>query len=156
MNKPCYNDSLCLQEYSKIIGLKRKWHLFGAKSWSDFYFSAESTFQESVSKQNFYWLHGKLTAVWNFTSVNLISINHDFGFTPPEVMWLLIMKLPHTKVKFTPKWNLKPVWVHFGSHVNVLIVRLGTADTKLGSQDAVKKVLELTEKWKYSIFRGKF
>ena len=24
MNKPCYNDSLCLHEYSKLIGLKKK------------------------------------------------------------------------------------------------------------------------------------
>ena len=50
VNKPCYNDSLCLNEYSKMICLKRKRHLFRA----GFYFSAESTFQEIVSKQNFY------------------------------------------------------------------------------------------------------
>ena len=31
LNKPCYNDSLCLHEYTKMIGLKRKRHLFGAK-----------------------------------------------------------------------------------------------------------------------------
>ena len=31
VNKPCYNDSLCFHEYTKIIGLKRKRHLFGAK-----------------------------------------------------------------------------------------------------------------------------
>ena len=24
VNKPCYNDSLCLHEHTKIIGLKRK------------------------------------------------------------------------------------------------------------------------------------
>ena len=50
MKKPCYNDSLSLHEYTKIIGLKRKRHLFGA---NDFYFSVEMTFQEIVSKQNF-------------------------------------------------------------------------------------------------------
>ena len=50
VNKSCYNGSLCLNEYSKMICLKRKRHLFGAV----FYFSAESTFQEIVSKQNFY------------------------------------------------------------------------------------------------------
>ena len=27
----CYNDSLCLHEYSKMIGLNRKRHLFGAE-----------------------------------------------------------------------------------------------------------------------------
>ena len=32
MNKPCYNDSLCLHEYSKMIGLKRKRHLLGAEN----------------------------------------------------------------------------------------------------------------------------
>ena len=31
VNKPCYNDSLCLHEYTKTIGLKRKQHLFAAK-----------------------------------------------------------------------------------------------------------------------------
>ena len=31
VNKPCHNDSLCLHEYAKMIGLKRKRHLFGAK-----------------------------------------------------------------------------------------------------------------------------
>ena len=36
-----------------------------------------------------YCLHGKLTAIWNFT--------------PPEVMWTLIMKLAHTEVKFYPE-----------------------------------------------------
>ena len=36
------------------------------------------------------------------------------------------------------------------------IVRLGSADTKIGSQNAVKEVLELTKKWKYQNFRGKF
>ena len=36
------------------------------------------------------------------------------------------------------------------------IVQLGLTDTKIGSQDAVTKVLELTEKWKYPNFRGKF
>ena len=37
-----------------MICLKRKQYLLGAESWNDFYFSAELTFQESVSKQNFY------------------------------------------------------------------------------------------------------
>ena len=29
VNKLCYNDSLCLHEYSKMIGLEIKRHLFG-------------------------------------------------------------------------------------------------------------------------------
>ena len=58
-----------------------------------------------------YCLHGKLTAVWNFTSVKLTEVS----FTTPEVMWTLIMKLPHTKVKFYPEvksqTGLSSLWV---------------------------------------------
>ena len=43
-----------------------------------------------------YCLHGKLTAVWNFTSVKSTKVS----FTSPEPMWTLIMKLPYTEVKF--------------------------------------------------------
>ena len=31
VNKPCYNNSLCLHEYTKMIGLKRKQHLLAEK-----------------------------------------------------------------------------------------------------------------------------
>ena len=31
------------------------------------------------------------------------EISTKVSFTPPEVMWTLIMKLPHTKVKFYPE-----------------------------------------------------
>ena len=31
VNKPCYNDSLCWHEYTKVIGVKRKRHLFRAE-----------------------------------------------------------------------------------------------------------------------------
>ena len=31
------------------------------------------------------------------------------------------MKLPYNNMNFTANWNLKPLWVHFGSHVNVLL-----------------------------------
>ena len=50
------------------------------------------------------------------------------------------------------------MWLsNLGSDLSIdNIVRLGSADTKIGSQNAVKKVLELTEKWKYTNFRGKF
>ena len=49
---------------------------------------------------------------------------------------------------------LPPVWLlNLGSDLSVdNIVRLGSADTKIVSQDAVRKVLELTEKWKYPNF----
>ena len=54
VSKPSYNDSLCLHEYTKMIGLNRKGHMFEVEKLKWFYFSAESTFQESVSKKNFY------------------------------------------------------------------------------------------------------
>ena len=51
-----------------------------------------------------------------------------------------------------------PVWLlNLGSDLSIdNIVWLGLADTKIAGQNAVKKVLELTEKWKYPNFRGKF
>ena len=52
--KSCHNDSLCLHEYPKMIRLKKSDICSERKNWNGFYFSAESIFQESVSKQNFY------------------------------------------------------------------------------------------------------
>ena len=51
-----------------------------------------------------YWLHGKLAAVWNFTSVKLTEVKFapKKSFTSPELMWTLIMKLPYIEVKFYP------------------------------------------------------
>ena len=53
---------------------------------------------------------------------------------------------------------LPPVWLsNLGSDLSMdNIVWLGSADTKSGSQNAVKKMLEHTEKWKYPNFIGKF
>ena len=38
--------------------------------------------------------------------ISLRSICTEVILTPPEVMWTLIIKLPHTEVKFYPKVNL--------------------------------------------------
>ena len=47
--------------------------------------------------------------------------------------------------------------LNLGSDLSIdNIVRLGSADTKISCQDAVMKVLELTEKWKYPNLTGKF
>ena len=54
MNKPCYNDSLCLHECTKMIGLKRKRQFFEAKKLKWFLLFSGIIFQESVSKQNLY------------------------------------------------------------------------------------------------------
>ena len=53
---------------------------------------------------------------------------------------------------------LPPVWLlNLGKDLSIdNIVRLGSTDKRIGSQDAVIKVLELTEKWKYPNFRVKF
>ena len=50
------------------------------------------------------------------------------------------------------------VWLsNLGSDLSIdNIVQLDSADTKIVSQDAVNKILELTEKWEYPNFRGKF
>ena len=53
-----------------------------------------------------YCLHGKLTAVWNFRHFGQFDqskICTEVSFTLPEIMWMLIIKLPHTKVKFYPE-----------------------------------------------------
>ena len=53
---------------------------------------------------------------------------------------------------------LPPVWLsNLSPNLSIdNIVQLDSADTKLVSQNVVKKVLELIEKWKYPNFRGKF
>ena len=53
---------------------------------------------------------------------------------------------------------LPPAWVsNLGSDLSINNeVWLDSTDTKIASQDAVNKVLELMEKWKYPNFRGKF
>ena len=53
---------------------------------------------------------------------------------------------------------LPPVWLsNLGSDLSIdNTVWLDLADKKIVSQDPVNNVLELTEKWKYPNFRGKF
>ena len=53
---------------------------------------------------------------------------------------------------------LPPVWLsNLGSDLSIdNIVRLGSTDTKIANQNAVKKVIELTKKWKCPDLRGKF
>ena len=53
---------------------------------------------------------------------------------------------------------LPPVWLlNLGLDLWIdNMFPLDVADTKIGSQDAVQTVLELTKKWKYPKFRGKF
>ena len=59
------------------------------------------------------FLHGKRTAILNFTTVKMTEIKIKpkwIHITPVHVKWVL-----------QQKWNFTPVWVHFRSHVNVLL-----------------------------------
>ena len=49
-----------------------------------------------------YCLHGKLTFLlkFHFGQIDRSEICTEVSFTTPYVMWTLIMKLPHTEVKF--------------------------------------------------------
>ena len=55
-----------------------------------------------------YSLHGKLTAVWNFTSVKLTEVKFapkwvSLHLNSSERMWTLIMNSTYTKMKFYPE-----------------------------------------------------
>ena len=78
-----------------------------------------------------------------------------------EVIFFLIWKLNILNIQFwiwfSRKLTKNVKTLNLGSDLSIdNIVRLGLADTKIGSQNAVMKVLELTEKWKYPNLRGKF
>ena len=92
-----------------------------------------------------------------FTSADIIF--HTFL----ELHWILSVKRFSSQFFFFNRFTqifviLPPVWLsNLGCDLPIdNIVQLGLADTKIGSQNAVKKVLELMEKWKHPNFRGKF
>ena len=55
VNKPCYNDSLCWHEYTKVIGVKRKRHLFRAEKLKWFLLFSGIGISGKFQKQNFYF-----------------------------------------------------------------------------------------------------
>ena len=57
-----------------------------------------------------YCLHGKVTAVWNFT--------------PSEVMWTMIIKLPHIEVKFYLQVKSNPFEISLCNRVLLLFGKL--------------------------------
>ena len=59
---------------------------------------------------------------FHFGQIDRSEIYTEVSFTSPEFMWTLIMSYLPPKWNFTRKRNLKPVWVHFESHVNVLLL----------------------------------
>ena len=68
--------------------------------------------------------HENLMPVWHFMSVKMtylksipfwVSFHLNSCQHKKRAGWTL-------KWEFQPKWNLIPVWVHFGSHVNVLLL----------------------------------
>ena len=59
-----------------------------------------------IAKANFECccLHGKLCGLkFHFSQIDQSEICTKVSFTSPEVMWMLVMKLPYTKVKIHPK-----------------------------------------------------
>ena len=81
-----------------------------------------------------------------FASINTLSLCTEVSFTLPELMWMLIMKLPYTKKKFYPEvksqtslsslrtsckrrelkpvWNLKLLWEVVPLHGNFTTANL--------------------------------
>ena len=62
------------------------------------------------------WFEISLRSNWSKWNLQ----RSEFHF---EFMWTVIMKFPYTKWNVTARWNFKPVWVHFASHVNVLLMQ---------------------------------
>ena len=58
---------------------------------------------------------------FHFGQIERSEIYTEVSFTSPKVMWSLIIKLPYTEVKFYHEVKSPPVWVHFGSHIHVLL-----------------------------------
>ena len=53
--------------------------------------------------RKFISLRAFAVSIKNSLRFEISEICTEVSFTPPEVMWTLMMKLPHTKVKFYPK-----------------------------------------------------
>ena len=72
------------------------------------------TFNDSAQlyfTAGFYCLHGKVTAVWDFTDRSEICT--EVTFTLPKVMWRLIRKLPFTEVKYYPEVKSQTLFEFF-------------------------------------------
>ena len=73
MNKPCYYDSFCLLEYTKMIGLKREQHLSGTKKLKWFLLLSGIDISGKVSKQNLYVCAKKKKAMLPRDSAYILS-----------------------------------------------------------------------------------
>ena len=49
------------------------------------------------------------------------DIHTGLSFISPQFMSTQVKSWQNTERDFQPNWNLIPVWVHFASHVNVLL-----------------------------------
>ena len=80
----------------------------------------------------------------------------------PEKFWIWFSQKFTKTLKFLLFFKviiiLPPIWLsNLGSDLSIdNILQLDSADTKIITHDAVNKVLEFTERWKYPNFRGKF
>ena len=65
--------------------------------------------------RNFISLRAFTVYMENSPQIDQSEICTEMSFTTPEVMWTLIMKLPHTEVKFYPEvksqTDLSSLWV---------------------------------------------
>ena len=131
---------LFFRKFSSIILL---WHgfkiLFKSRGGGKFFCLALSV---NVRQKFFFFF------IWKLNIPSFIFLNWTKEF------WIWFSRKLTKTSKFPSFFNafliLLSVWLwSLGSDLSIdNIVQLGSANTKTGSQDAVKKVLELTEKWK--------
>ena len=75
-----------------------------------------------------FYMENSLGLKFHFCQIDRKEICTEVGFTPHEVMWTLIIKLPHTEVKSRTRlcalrFSCKRALFEFASHVNVLLRR---------------------------------
>ena len=65
-------------------------------------------------------LHENLMPVWNLVAMTDMKSTPfwvSFGLNSQIKSWL------NTEVRFSTKWNLIAVWIHFASHVNLVLIQ---------------------------------
>ena len=129
VNKLRYNDSLNLHEYTKMIGLKRKRHLFGAKKLKLFLLFSGIDISGKCSKQNFYafartkkamslrhsaYIPSVKSPLHTLKIYRLFKILKVFSSVTCQKIFLDYIKRLHfySKKIFCIKNKIKPVWFY--------------------------------------------
>ena len=60
---------------------------------------------------------------FHFGQNDRYEIHIVLSFISPQFMWTQIKSWLKTEVRFSTKWNLITVWIHFASHVNVVLIQ---------------------------------